>query len=330
MTRYFSPFMKYDTAAAGAPRDQRACTRIYAPSWGDPVVRGKVKMGFPAAIKDWQERPFTYNTTPVGGVIPSPPYIDPTVFLDWKTGPAVWVPRLCRIGCGLQYLLGMNVFTGERYTPGGVAASLGPAQDLRTPQQLALYHQTGNVPNLTGNPPRVTPPIANAAAWPILGIVAGMSKDGDDEIWTNKGCGDTALNRQTDQEITTLAARVLTAADLVRDQSRENEATQLIEPEVSRSLSSGLASAVGSSLTREEGREPPVMVVNKPLKLSQGEYTNASSLITFVFSFSMKRSSKCSDRSSSMVIWTTGQMSCYAAGDANWYVAQKGSKYSSI
>jgi hypothetical protein len=320
MDSYLSPYMTYTKDdAAGAPRAERALTRIYAPYWGIPNLRGRNTMGFPNAAKDWQRCPFlptAYNVTPRPSV-ESAKYIDPDAFLDWQIAPPpalaaqMWVPRLCRIGCGLQYLLGMNVFTGERFKPGGSNDSVGQAQLLRSPQALALYHKSDDQTLPAFNsaiPPQVTPAVQPAQTWPVLALVAGMSKEAGDLQWVPKCCGDNAINRDTDREIAELTNAQLAPANLTPTAARESEfGSALLEPEVQSLLASGSSisansTSIGSHVAAEEKWTKPVMtasskvlplaeapndkspvgVVNKPLGGGTREYTNASSLITLV------------------------------------------------
>jgi hypothetical protein len=321
MDNYLSPYMTYAKVdALGAPRAERALTRIYAPYWGTPSLQNGNKMGFPDLAKDWERCPFlptAYNVTPRPSV-ESAKYIDPDAFLDWQIAPPPalrakkWVPRLCRIGCGLQYLLGMNVFTGERFKPGGSNDSVGQAQLLRSPQELALYHKSDNqtLPAFnSANPPQVTPRVQPALAWPVLALVAGMSKDAGDAQWVPKCCGDRVGGRDTNAEIAVLKNAQLAPADLVPGAARESEfGSDLIEPEVERLLESGSSLSVSSTsmdqhvaaeetstksvmtasskalpLVEVPKDKSPIKVVNKPLRNGTREYTNAASLITLVF-----------------------------------------------
>jgi hypothetical protein len=299
MDKYLSTYMKYETAAADANRGQRAQTTIYAPYWGTPNVTTKVKFHFPnAAGSSWQYRPFMPRAFKTG---PVPIFFSPDNFLDWKLSPTNWLPRLCKFGCGLQYLLGMNLFTGGLLPVASPSTTLDAALQLQSPQALALYHKTGN-------PPPVSPVVGSAEAWPVLAVVAGMSKDEGDTEWLNKCCGDNAAGRDVNAEVIALENETLSLTN-----TKEAEyGTALIEPEVQKYLKSLAPSTLASLSKRLPILEParsrvspvqvgskqgdpdvkhsfsverkrlPVEIINKGLEKNGAEYTNAASLVTLV------------------------------------------------
>ena len=305
---YLCSYMKYKPKTGSATSDarqDRAYTRIYAPYWGTPNISSKVKMKFPTIAKsgkkkkvksDWEARPFKPNGFSEDSI---PLYIDPDEFLDWRVDVSTYLPKLCKIGTGLKYLLGLNLFTNRRLIPpSGSTNNTGLAEALAmpNPQALAIYHKDGSIP---ASPP--SPSIAPSAAWPVLTIVAGMSKDDGDTQWVNKCCGDKITGRRPDTEILALGNHAITTAELTG--GREPEGRELQEKEIWNHLNP--ASLSRSHVSRiaqdaQKGRlsmpssktgslpsapvavkiHPPVKIVNKRLSIKDSEYTNAASLVT--------------------------------------------------